>query len=404
MVKNYLKLVALAAICGVNAQAQQLQNPTFDGEWVDCHPWEKGDYNKDAFGTQPEGWCVSNVPNSMMPLVAEEIEGADGTGKAVKLSNVSVMGQVAPGYITLGTTWATAETKGLSVQNADGGVFGGIPFTFHPDAIQMDYKHNTKGGEEQMSVIAYLWKGTWTQEDVPSNTAIGLFSWGTATPVTMTDRGNNVLGKDCLLGGAITQTEDAALIASVETYIPEATEEWTTLTAELNYGEYAGKIVDVEKFNIVVSVSDFFGDREKIVDGNSVCIDNVKLIYYHELSALAYEDLLLDVTDGTTAFSLDSVVYDAEKLSFNVKGQGAKTITTYYEENFLLTIRVEGEDIESNPESFTEYTIQFADPESLKPDPDPEPKPLVGDIDEDGAITVSDITLLIEIYLNQGAE
>ena len=400
MVKNYLKLVALAAICGVNAQAQQLPNPTLDGEWVECHPWEKGDYNKDAFGTQPEGWCVSNVPNSMMPLVAEEIEGADGTGKAVKLSNVSVMGQVAPGYITLGTTWATAETKGLSVQNADGGVFGGIPFTFHPDAIQMDYKHDTKGGEEQLSVIAYLWKGTWTQENVPSNTAIGLFSYGTATPVTMTDRGNNVLGKDCLKGGAITKTEDAALIASTETYISEPVHEWTTLTAELDYGEFAGQAVDVEKLNIIVSVSDFFGDRTKIVDGNSVCLDNVRLIYYHDLSALAYGDLQFDLTEDTHAFNLDSVAYEAEKLSFTVKGQGAKATATYDEDTFLLTILVEGEDIESNPDSFTEYTIQFADPESLKP----EPEPLFGDIDEDGAVTVSDITSLIEIYLSQGAE
>lgn len=400
MVKNYLKLVALAAICGVNAQAQQLPNPTLDGEWVECHPWEKGEYNKDAFGTQPEGWCVSNVPNSLMPLVGEEIEGADGTGKAVKLKNVSVLGQVAPGYITLGTTWATAETQGLTVYNADGGVFGGIPFTFHPDAIQLEYQHDTINGGELMSVIAYLWKGTWTQDSVPSNTAVGLFKQGVATPVTMTDRGNNVLGKECLLGGTITKTEDAALIASTETYIFEATEGWTTLTAELDYGEFAGQAVDVEKLNIIVSVSDFFGDRTKIVDGNSVCLDNVRLIYYHDLSALAYGDLQFDLTEDTHAFNLDSVAYEAEKLSFIVKGQGAKATATYDEDTFLLTIRVEGEDIESNPDSFTEYTIQFADPESLKP----QPEPLLGDIDEDGAITVSDITLLIELYLNQETE
>ena len=400
MVKNYLKLVALAAMFSANANAQQLTNSTFDAEWVECHPWEKGEYYNDAFGTQPEGWRVSNVPNSLMPLVASEEVGADGEGKAVKLENVSVMGQVAPGYITLGTTWATAETQGFNIRNADGGVFGGIPFTFHPDAIQLDYKHDISKGEEQMSMIAYLWKGTWTQDDVPSNTAIGLFKYGEATKVTMTDRGNNVLGKDCLQGGNITKTEDAALIASVETYIPDAAEEWTTLTAELDYGEYAGQTVDVEKLNIVVSVSDFFGDREKIVDGNSVCIDNVKLLYYHALSALAYEGDTIDFAEDTYAYSLDSVVYDVEKLSFAIKGQGATASTTFNEETFLLTIRVEGEDIESNPESFTEYTVQFADPASLNP----EPQPVWGDIDDDGAVTVEDITKLIEIYLEQGQD
>lgn len=394
MVKNYLTLVAFAAVCGLNANAQQLENATFDADWVNCYPWEKGDMVTTAYGKQPKGWCVSNVPNSLMPTVAAEEVGADGTGKAVKLSNVGVMGQTAPGYITLGTTWATAETQATNVRNADGGVFGGIPFTYHPDAVQLQYKHDISNGEESMSVIAYLWKGTWKQKDVPSNTAVGIFSYGTATKVDITDRGNNVLGKECLQGGEITSTEDAALIASAEKYIPEAAEDWTTLTAELNYGDFAGQPVDVEKLNIVVSVSEFFGDRKNIIEGNSVCIDNVVLLYYHGLSALSYEGETIEFAEDTYSYDLSNVVFDAEKLNFTVKGQAAKASTTFDEETHLLTIRVEGEDIESNPESFTEYTIQFG--------VEKEPEPVLGDLDGDGHVTVSDITMLIEIYLGAG--
>ena len=393
MKKKYLKLMALAAVCGVSANAQQLQNPTFDAEWVKCYPWEKGDYSTSDRGTQPEGWCVSNVPNTSMPIVAEAVDGVEGT--AVKLSNVSptlAPSQVAPGYITLGTTWATAETKMTSVQNADGGVFGGIPFTYHPDAVQLQYKHNVSKGDEQMSVIAYLWKGTWTQAEVPSNTDVGYFSWGSATKVTMTDRANNILGKDCLTGGEITKTDDAALIASVETYIPEAAEDWTTLTAELDYGEYASQPAGVEKLNIIVSVSDFFADRSGIVKGNSVSIDNVRLLYYHALKALAYEDADIDFAEGTYAYELPTVTaFDPAKLSFTVKGQAATATTNYDDATHLLTIRVEGEDIATDPTSFTEYTIQFGF--------EPEPEPVEGDIDGDGEVKINDITKLINIYL-----
>ena len=217
MKKVFTPLLLLALV--LPAGAQQLSNTTFDGDWVDCFPWEAGSTVSTARGTQPQGWCISNVSNSAMPIVGEAVEpGADGTGKAVKLSNVtaSIGGQTAPAYITLGTAWATAETQLSTVRNADGGVFGGIPFSYHPDAVRVTYKHNIPSGTENMSVIAYLWKGTWTQADVPSNTAVGFFSWGTATKVTMTDRMQNILGRECLTGGDVTKTDDAALIASAD--------------------------------------------------------------------------------------------------------------------------------------------------------------------------------------------
>ena len=131
--KQIFPLLLLTAL-SQNVSAQQLPNSNFEGKWVSCYPWESGSYASTERGTQPEGWNISNVSNTAMPIVGSQETGADGTGSAVKLSNVSVMGQNAPGYITLGTCWATAETKMTTVRNADGGVFGGIPFAYHPEA------------------------------------------------------------------------------------------------------------------------------------------------------------------------------------------------------------------------------------------------------------------------------
>ena len=366
--KKFILFFMLAA--AQTAGAQQLANTTFDATWVNCYPWEAGAYVSSARGTQPEGWCISNVSQSALPIVGEVVTpGANGSGKAVKLSNVaaSIGSNNAPGYITLGTAWATAETKMTSVRNADGGVFGGIAFTYHPDAVRLTYKHDVSKGAENMSVIAYLWKGTWTQTNVPSNTAIGVFGWGSATKVTMTDRINNILGKDCLTGGETsdhecTHTEDAALIASVEFYENTQQNNWTTKEIPLDYGSYAGQSINVEKLNIVISANGLFEDRGTIKSGNSITIDDVELVYWHGLSALSYEGATLSFNENSTSYDLSSVEYDEAKLSYTIKGQAATATKSYNSETAVLTIRVEGEDIATNSSSYTEYTIQFKVP------------------------------------------
>lgn len=357
--KKVLFLMTLAVAQAVGAQ--QLANTTFDATWVNCYPWEAGNYVSSPRGTQPEGWCISNVSQSALPIVGEEVTpGADGTGKAVKLMNVkaSIGSNTAPGYITLGTAWATAETRMTSVRNADGGVFGGLAFTYHPDAVRVTYKHDISSGAENMSVVAYLWKGTWTQADVPSNTAVGVLSWGSATKVTMTDRIHNILGKSHLTGGAVSKSADAELIASVEYYSNTAVGNWTTQEFPLDYKSDATP----EKLNIVIASNGLFDDRSTIKADNSVTIDDVELVYWHALSALSYEGATLSFDENTTSYDLSSVAYDETKLSYTVKGRAATASKSYDETSRILTIRIEGEDYDSNPTSFTEYTVQFGEP------------------------------------------
>ena len=363
--KKALFLMALAAAQTVGAQ--QLANSTFDAAWVNCYPWAAGKTTSTAKGTQPEGWCISNVPDASslatLPILGSVETGANGTGKSVKLTNNSASGQNIPAYITLGTTWATAEVQGLptDVRNEDGGVFGGIEFTYHPDAVRLSYMCDRSAGAENISVVAYLWKGKWTQTNVPSNTAVKyMFGYGTATKVTMYDRINNILGKETLTGDIPpTHTDDAALIASVEYYSNAAQSTWKTQEFPLNYGEYAGQPVNVEKFNIVVAACGIFDDRSLIKSGNSITIDDVELVYWHGLSDLSYEGATLAFDEETTNYDLSSVFYDEAKLSYVIKGQAATATKSYNPETAVLTICVEGEDIDSNPDSYTEYTVQF---------------------------------------------
>ena len=334
----------------------------FSGDWETCIPWDsKG--NTESSGTQPKGWHISNVQTALGAVVAgAKAEGSNGTTVAVKLTNQEKAGQMIPAYMSLGTPWATAETKGTKVRNADGGVFGGLDFTYRPDAISFDYQRDNSKKKENATAIAYLWKGTWTQTNVPGNTAVGVFSYGTATKVTMTNRDRNVLGNEtsATLGDKpAVPSKDAKLIAKLEQPISESTNgTWKSMTIPFTYNN---KTAMPEYINVIFAANDYFGDRNGIVAGNSLTIDNVKLVYYHALNSLTYNgNKVANFDEGKTEYTLNGkLAEDFDKVKFTIKGVGATYDVAKDEANNVATITVKGNDYDVNPSSKTVYTIKF---------------------------------------------
>lgn len=333
----------------------------FNGDWETCIPWDS-EGNTKASGTQPKGWHISNVQTALGAVVAgAKAEGSNGTTVAVKLTNQEMAGQMIPAYMSLGTPWATAETKGTKVRNADGGVFGGTTFTYRPDAISFDYQRDNSKRKENATAIAYLWNGTWTQTNVPGNTAVGVFSYGTATKVTMTNRDRNVLGNEtsATLGDPATHTADAKLIAKLEQSISESTKgTWKSMKIPFTYNDDTAV---PEYINVIFAANDYFGDRNGIVAGNSLTIDNVKLVYYHALNSLTYNGTpVANFDEGTTEYTLNGkLAEDFGKVKFTVKGVGATYEVAKDEVNNVATITVKGNDYDVNPSSKTVYTIKF---------------------------------------------
>ena len=372
-------------------QAQQVDGD-FNQPWVQNNPWDsKNGYHQWTGNTgdsyiQPAGWVVSSVSGmngaGATNVATQEVVSDGDYAVVIANSPNSVMSsQIIPGYMSLGTTWATAVSNIVSVSNADGGCFGGKEFAYRPDALRLDYKrsHGDGNASERASVIAYLWKGTYTQADVPGNTV--LFSG--VVKVDMTDRDRNILGMETATGGAVTSTEDAALVASIEYYIEGDAEEWTPLEVPFTYAEGDNGNALPEKLNIILAANDYFADRSTIGKDNKLTVDNVELVYWHALSALAYEGSTIEFNENTLAYDLSGVEYDEALLSYTVKGKGATASTSYDEETAVLSIRVEGNDFASNPESVTTYTIQFA-----VPAPAVDVTPIVGEYDSNLAITV----------------
>lgn len=336
---------------------------TFDGEWEECIPWDSNN-NKTAVGTTPKGWCISNVYTGIAnQTLGEQGKDKDDDGKegnkkihSVLLTNklISILNitQRIPAYISLGTTWATA--KGVNASNADGGTWGGKKFTYRPDALTFDYQRNNVNGEENAMAIAYLWKGTWTQENVPGSTAVS----GTPKPCTMTNRDRNILNKPTSQGGKVTKTPDAALIATIEHPISESTDkEWETLTIPFDY-----KTNDIpENINIIFSANDYFGDRTKIVGGNTLTIDNVKLIYYHTLSDIKLKGKTIDgFDDSKIEYTVKGNMSDYKNaLDCTLKSANSTKEVNWNDAENFVTITVKGSNYAEDNESMTVYTIKF---------------------------------------------
>lgn len=323
---------------------------SFDEDWEKCIPWTSQN-NTTAVGTTPKGWCVSNVYVGKVgnQTVAKKVDHEDN-GSAVELTNGETFGQKIPAYMTLGTTWATAETA--AANHADGGAFGGIDFRYRPDAIRFDYIRDNSKGTENATAVAYLWKGTWTQKDVPGNTVLG----GSATKTTMTDRDRNILDKATDEGGDVTHTSDATLIASLEYSISESTDgEWQTLTVPFDY-----KTDDTpEKLNVILSANDYFAKRTTIVGKNSLTVDNVRLVYYHSLTDLKVDGTTIaNFDEANTSYTISGKASEVkDKLAYTVKGAGATAEVAADDDTNTVTITVKGADYDADPSSKTVYTI-----------------------------------------------
>lgn len=361
MNKKFILLAALAGGGNLGAQAQQLTNSTFDNEWVTCYPYVAGKHVTRARGTQPDGWTISNVDGmggTGATVVGSEDDTHTGHGKAVKLVNTAnkyMTSQKVPAYLTLGTTWSTSHVKfssGIKPEKNDGGTFGGINFTNKPDAITFDYKTNSSQAQKPM-VIAYLWSGSWSQANVPTE-----IKMGTPATETMVDRDRNILGMSTSQGGDVTNN-NGVKIASMQQEITAKTNDWETATFDFTYDK---PNATPEKLNIIFSAGNYFADAAQVVEGLEVCIDNVKLVYYHELLSVKYDGSSYAVGSNNEV-DLSSVAYDPSITpEFKKKGVGATIQTTFDENTQTMKVEVFGNDYNaaSNPDSKTTYTLKFA--------------------------------------------
>lgn len=365
--KKLYSLLLLASV--LTANAQQVKG-TF-ATWSDCTPWIGTGVSSTTVGKNPDGWCISHIAGYKIGFLGlwtgsqslgEETTGQGGN-KAVLLKNEDVVGNPTPAYLTLGTSWNTAST---SASYADGGTWGGISFKYKPDAVSFNYKRSEADATKAQpaTVVAYLWKGTFKQDEVPTNIASVSKSSDKRHKETMVNRDRSILDMSTEQGGTVS--EKGTLLASKVEKITDVTDEWTNKVVSIDYTN-----VDEtpDMINIIFAANDYFGAKSDIVVGNTFTVENVQLLYYHYLKSVSYDGQKLSATaSDSLTFDMSTVEYDKTKSLTYVKGGVASTIDTpiYDESTGKLTISVKGNDYAANNKSITTYTIQFKAPEQDK--------------------------------------
>ncbi len=375
----------------------QLGNGDFRAStWTQNRPWDSvhGYLDWEEINTQfvdedersnyltPAPWCVSNVigiqgigaTRVAEPIDVNSYDGADTDADdyvenyAVALTNTPnpwMPTQTVPAYMTLGTSWATAVSSLPAPKNADGGAFGGVAFTGKPDAVKFKYWHFSEdvdnknaviNKEEPATVVAYLWKGQYKQEEVPGNTGAS----NGIVKVTMYGRDRNILDMQTAEGGATTKSDDAACIAFALESITETTTSATPneMTVDFDYGKYAGTTVTPDSLNIIFAANDYFGERTKIGAGNTLIIDDVELVYYHAIKDVKQGDVPIQFNDENVA-DYTNLNYDANTFTFTKVGEGATVVQYFESETNTLFIQVQSQEFKYKPEAHTDYTIHF---------------------------------------------
>ena len=302
-------------------------------------------------GDEPADWEGSSVNQKVMMEKKETlIESSSYNGsKAVKMINKDVkvmgIGATAPGFISFATPWVYAVS---TVNNCDGGVYGGRELIGRPDAIKGMFNRSGNTGE-LAHIIVYTWQGTYKQNIKSS-----------VSNDTKDDTDRAIMGK------ATDLVQEGKRIASCD-YSFASTNGWEEIVVPLNYNYDEAP----EKMNVILSSGDYW-TRPNIKNGSVLEADDVQFVYYSELASLKYDGVNY-FSNGKTSYTVPAT-YDESKLEITSNGAGAKIEKSFEATSNTLTITIKGDDFSVNNSNQHVYTVVFdEDAEVVVPEG---PKPL----------------------------
>lgn len=347
-------LTALLAAGGLTASAQYLPNGDFQQWKTTCGKSDQTSPNVGSApaglatrpGIEPQDWNGSNVFQKVANVKAKSDALVTRQGNAenfyVRLvcTKVGAFGieAEAPAFINFGTPWVYAV---FNKNDCDGGVYGGMSFSYKPDAIKGRYKRTPAAKAEKARIIAYLWSGTF-KSSIPS---------GKSTRM-QDDVDRAIMGR---VSGV---TGDGKLVASCD-YGFETTKnnDWEEIIVPIDY-----KRTDVvpTKMNIIISSDDYW-NRANMVENSTLEVDDVQFVYYHALKNVTYNGKPIEVKENESQFYIPispDETFDLNKLKYDKVGVGATVEAPVYDAaKNTVTITVKGNDFEKNNKSVTTYVF-----------------------------------------------
>ena len=252
-------------------------------------------------------------------------------------------GDNAPGFITFATPWVYAN---FNTDICDGGAFGGVKFTFKPDAI----KGNSKRCGRRSA-------GGFACHRLPLEQDVHFRDW------QHRQYGKRISKRcgSCHYGALdpVDVSGDGKLVAKCDYEITSTGGKWQEIVVPLIYEEGAEK---PEKMNVIISAADYW-NRSSIQAGTTLSADDVDFVYYSTLTGLEVGGAAVQ------GFAANKDVYDmgvvtalptAESISAVAKSPRANVEVTVDEAAWQVCVAVTnqgGKDLDG--ETSHTYTLQY---------------------------------------------
>lgn len=352
MKKSFLLSGALLlSISAFTANAQQLPNVGFDSWKTTCgtsRSISKDGKKVDVArpGVEPSEWNGSNVDQLGQKKPDLVTKVVDNSNTVVQLKNIYIglpipgLGSTAPGFMNFGTPWVYAST---TIEDCDGGVFGGLSFNKKPDAIKGKYKR-TDSNSEDSHIIAYLWNGTYTSK-------IGNVAQ------TVTEEQNDV---DRVVLGKTTGMASGKLVASCDkAFSTTVNNDWETIVVPLDYVANAG---NPTMMNVIISAGDYW-NRSNLKKNTTLLVDDVDFVYYSTLTSLKAGSKTIALKDGVYNYTVAGKMPTEEEVVATCKSQFADAVVAVDAANYKVTVTVTnqgGKDVDGATQHV--YTLQYTAP------------------------------------------
>lgn len=341
----------LLSISAFTANAQQLPNVGFDSWKTTCgtsRSISKDGKKVDVArpGVEPSEWNGSNVDQLGQKKPDLVTKVVDNSNTVVQLKNIYIglpipgLGSTAPGFMNFGTPWVYAST---TIEDCDGGVFGGLSFNKKPDAIKGKYKR-TDSNSEDSHIIAYLWNGTYTSK-------IGNVAQ------TVTEEQNDV---DRVVLGKTTGLASGKLVASCDkAFSTTVNNDWETIVVPL---DYVANVGNPTMMNVIISAGDYW-NRSNLKKNTTLLVDDVDFVYYSTLTSLKAGSKTIALKDGVYNYTVAGKMPTEEEVVATCKSQFADAVVAVDAANYKVTVTVTnqgGKDVDGATQHV--YTLQYTAP------------------------------------------
>ena len=322
----------------------------------DMEDWESSYANEPNrwHGFKSAGGAFAGTSANIASLGSSDDVRPGATGHSAVLTAGSFLTIVANGTMTngklmAGSYEANSPSNHAEMDQANGTDDFYMPLYAKPDkfSVWLKYTQGTANANNKASVSVKTFDGSYYQEPVDK---------------TYT----NVSGS--IVGGSIAVCD------------------WTHFTFDFDYDSYAANNAATEAIFVTFSTNGNPGSGSK---NDAVYVDDMELIYLGNMTDLRYQGATIEGWNpAVTAYNM-TLAGEPNLDDFTATIEGASAVVTKsMEKNADGSYRIAISVVSADLQNATCYVITVTVPAGLK-----------GDVDDDGEVAISDVTVLIDALL-----